>query len=148
MKKLLIYILIIIVLILSFSIGYILGKNTNISAIDNYEHPIDIEEKLCIQNSDIHNYTFCSEIAIKSWEKEIQKNLDLLKQVMKKEDYKYIEEMNNEWNKSAYSQINTINRFIVNKNGVIYQTEGKNNISNIKKQYAILLKNIYSTYTD
>lgn len=148
MKKLLIYILIIIVLILSFSIGYILGKNRNIPAIDKYEHPIDIEERLCIKNSDIYHYAFCSELATKSWENEIQENLNLLKQVMTKDDYKDIEKMTNNWNKSVHSQINTINRFIVNKDGIIYQTEGKNNISNIKKQYAILLKNIYYAYTE
>ena len=148
MNKLLIYIPIIIVLILSFSIGYILGKNTNISAVDKYEHPIDIEERLCIKNSDIYHYAFCSELATKSWENQIQENLNLLKQVMTKDDYEDIEKMTNDWNKSVHSQTNTINRFIVDKDGIIHQTEGKNNIANIKRQYAILLKDIYSTYTE
>ena len=65
---------------------------------------------------------------------------------MTKEDFKYIKNMNETWNKSLYNQQDIINRFISNKEGLIHQTDGQNNIVQLKRQYALLLKSIYYNY--
>ena len=54
--------------------------------------------------------------------------------------------MNETWNKSLYNQQDIINKFISTKEGLIHQTDGQNNIVQIKKQYALLLKSIYFNY--
>ena len=51
-----------------------------------YKHPIDIEEEQCINNSNVYDYSLCGEKAEKAWDREIQKNTELLKKVMTKED--------------------------------------------------------------
>ncbi len=113
---------------------------------EKYKHPIDIEEERCIANSHVYNLPICEEKAEKSWDKEIQKNLKLIQKVMSNEEFDYIRKMNDSWNKSAYDQIESINRFISSKDGIIHQTDGQNNIVLIKKQYALLLKSIYYNY--
>ena len=56
--------------------------------------------------------------------------------------------MHEQWKKSVNNEINVINRFISNKDGIIYQTEGSNNIAQLKKQYAILLQAVYFNYKE
>ena len=120
----------------------------NASFAVEYKHPIDIEEEKCIAKSHVYNYPICSQNAEKAWDKEIQKNLSLLKKTMSSDEYKYINEMNENWKKSVYNEISVINRFISNKDGIIYQTEGSNNIAQLKKQYALLLNSIYYNYKE
>jgi hypothetical protein len=172
MKKFLIIVLIIITFVCGFYIGYMfcfmkttkqivslnldnnnlrkeLGQSKQLifhKNIDDNKHPIDIEEEKCISDSHVYGFPDCSKDAEISWNNEIKKNLNLLKNKMPKDEYKYIDEMNNIWSKSVSYQIDVINRFISNKDGIIYQTEGNNDIVQLKKQYAILLKDIYSNY--
>ena len=113
-----------------------------------YKHPIDIEEQKCIASSHVYDYPLCSQKAEKAWDNEIQNNLKLLKEVMTDDEYKYIETMNENWKKSVHNEIDVINRFISNKDGIINQTTGCKHISNLKKQYALLLSSIYFTYTE
>ena len=113
-----------------------------------YKHPIDIEEQKCIASSHVYDYPACSQKAEKAWDNEIQNNLKLLKKVMTDDEYKYIETMNENWEKSVHNEIVVIDRFISDKDGIIYQTEGSNDISNLKKQYAMLLESIYFHYNE
>jgi|GEM_PF-6885206 len=107
------------------------------------KHQIDIEEEKCIAASHVYDYPACSQKAEKAWDNEIQKNLKLLKKVMTNDEYKAVEQMNEAWKKSVHSEIDVINRFISNKDGIIYQTEGSSDIAQLKKQYALLLQSIY-----
>ena len=136
----------------SFSLGFFVKKSVDDKKTigntlqEEYKHPIDIEEEQCINNSNIYDYSLCGEKAEKAWEREIQKNTELLQKVMTKEEFKYIKSMNETWNKSLYNQQDIINKFISTKEGLIHQTDGQNNIVQIKKQYALLLKSIYFNY--
>ena len=127
-------------------------EQNNVEDKDNdtseYKHPIDIEEKKCIESSHVYDYPDCSKKSEMAWDKEIQNNLKSLKKVMTNEEYQYIEKMNTDWEKSVYNEINVINRFISDKDGIINQTTGYSHISNLKKQYALLLSSIYFTYTE
>ena len=131
-----------------FALLLILLFSCNFSLAAEYKHPIDIEEEKCIASSHVYDYPLCSQKAEKAWDKEIQKNLKLLQKIMTKDEYKYIEIMNENWKKSVYNEIDVINRFISSKDGIIYQTEGSNNIAQLKKQYAILLQAVYYNYKE
>ena len=152
MKKLFITLIALLLLALSFSLGFFVKKSVDDKKTigntlqEEYKHPIDIEEEQCINNSNIYDYSLCGEKAEKAWEREIQKNTELLQKVMTKEEFKYIKSMNETWNKSLYNQQDIINKFISTKEGLIHQTDGQNNIVQIKKQYALLLKSIYFNY--
>ena len=71
-----------------------LKEENNIEPENQYKDQIDLEEENCISNTDIYDYPLCSQKAEKAWDNEIQKNLELLKKLMSKEDFKYIIEMN------------------------------------------------------
>ena len=174
MKKILIIVFILIIFVCGFCIGYsvcfmkitvqivsLSFDNNNLRKeleqskqlnfhknTEDNKHPIDIEEEKCISDSQVYDYPNCSKNAEISWNKEIKKNLNLLKNKMSNDEYRYINEMNEVWEKSVHNQMNVINRFISNQDGIIYQTEGNNDIVQLKKQYAILLKNIYSNYCE
>ncbi|MBQ9246345.1 hypothetical protein IJ182_08775 [bacterium] len=110
------------------------------------KHPIDIEEEKCIKKTHVYDYPICSQNAEKSWDEEIKNNLNLLQKIMPEDEYKSIVNMHEQWEKSVYNEIDVINRFISSKDGIIYKTEGSNDIVQLKKQYALLLKSIYSNY--
>lgn len=142
MKNLLIIISIIYFSLLSCAFGFNEKKHDNI----NIKHSIDIEEEKCIKSSHVYDYPLCSEKAEKAWDKEIQKHLEMLKKIMPNEEFIYINEMNKAWEKSVSKEIEVINRFISSKDGIIYQTDGNNQIRQIKKQYALLLQDLYYNY--
>ena len=152
MKTIFITLIALLLSALSFSLGFFVKKSVDDKKTigntlqEEYKHPIDIEEEQCINNSNIYDYSLCGEKAEKAWEREIQKNTELLQKVMTKEEFKYIKSMNETWNKSLYNQQDIINKFISTKEGLIHQTDGQNNIVQIKKQYALLLKSIYYNY--
>ena len=152
MKKFIITLISIFLLLSAFTMGFFVKKSIEDKKTigntiqEEYKHPIDIEEEQCINNSNVYDYSLCGEKAEKAWDREIQKNTELLQKVMTKEEFKYIKNMNETWNKSLYNQQDIINRFISNKEGLIHQTDGQNNIIQIKKQYALLLKSIYYNY--
>ena len=151
MKKIFfIYILILFIISSLFGYcGYKLGllnkqKDQNISNLSK----IELEEKKCIENSHVYNYFFCVEKSEKAWDNEIRKTIISLKEVMSEEEYNQVIKMHKEWEKSVITQTHVINRFISQKDGLIYQTIGINHISNLKKEYAQLLKSIYFNYLD
>ncbi len=161
MKKILVILLIFLLSSISFYYGTLYERNKtnkNISqkeaisdtssTIKENKHKIDIEEERCIAESDVYDYPICSHNSEKAWNNEIKKNLNLLKKVMSDDEYEYINKMNEEWEKSVNSETETINKFISNKDGIIYQTEGSDDISNLKKQYALLLNNLYYHYKE
>jgi len=136
--------------IISLCCFALFNMQANAQTMKNQEqtHSIDIEEQKCIQNSNIYNYPLCSRKAEKAWDEEISKNLKLLKESLPKEEYKYITKMNEKWEKSVKAQIAVINKFISGKDGIIYQTAGSSHISDLKKEYALFLKAVYTNYTE
>lgn len=107
---------------------------------------IDEEEKKCLENTSVYEYPSCTQKAETKWDEEIIKNLEALKKVMNKDDYKYIEDMNKFWSKTVEKQIKVIDKFVFQKDGIIYQTSGIDSILQLKKQYAMFLRGIYFDY--
>ena len=54
--------------------------------------------------------------------------------------------MDKSWNETIQLEIKAVNKLIYNKDGKIYQTVARNNISELKKSYAMFLNSIYSNY--
>ena len=125
--------------------------NLIVSAIPNEEetkHPIDIEEEKCINSKNPYLYSDCAKQSEISWNMEIEKYLKHINQIMDSDNIKIITESQLNWEKSAQSDKKMINKFISSRQGAINETLGFSYISEIKKQRAILLKNIYENYKE
>ena len=54
--------------------------------------------------------------------------------------------MHKSWSKTVEKQIKVIDKFVFQKDGIIYQTSGIDSILQLKKQYAMFLRGIYFDY--
>ena len=115
---------------------------------EEYKHPIDIELEKCVESTNPYLYSDCAIENEKAWDKEIQKQLKNLKDIMNKDEYTIIINSQNDWNKSFNSSKIAINKFISERDGTVNQTLGFSSIANLKKQRALLLEQIYYSYTN
>jgi len=111
-----------------------------------FKHIIDKELSKCIESSNALDYPNCTYEAGEKWKQEINKNLNSLKKVMSESDYRLIEEGQQLWNQSAQKDSEIINKFISSKQGIINETIGTDNITNLYKDRALFLKDIYYYY--
>ena len=116
--------------------------------LEEYKHPIDIELEKCVESTHPYLYSDCAIENEKAWDKEIQKQLKNLKDIMNKDEYTIIINSQNDWNKSFNSSKIAINKFISKRDGTVNQTLGFSSIANLKKQRALLIEQIYYSYTN
>ena len=116
--------------------------------LSEYKHPIDIELEKCVESTHPYLYSDCTIENEKAWDKEIQKQLKNLKDIMNKDEYTIIINSQNDWNKSFNSSKIAINKFISKRDGTVNQTLGFSSIADLKKQRALLLEQIYKIYKD
>ncbi len=116
--------------------------------LEEYKHPIDIELEKCVESTHPYLYSDCAKENEKAWDKEVQKQLKNLKDIMNKDEYTVIINSQNDWNKSFNSSKIAINKFISECDGTVNQTLGFSSIANLKKQRALLLEQIYYSYTN
>ncbi len=176
MKKIFLVVIIVIISIACFCLGYLFNEkktseliisenNTNKQiqqseskeSIENvsdnkidseYKHPIDIEEEKCIEKTHPYMYSNCAKQSEQLWDKEINNQLKVLKQTMNENEYKIVTNSQEKWNEAFLSDEIMINKFISSRQGTINETLGFSSISDIKKQRALLLKNIYDNYKE
>lgn len=115
---------------------------------EQYKHPIDIEFDNCINSIHPYMYSDCAKQNAENWNNEIEKQLHSLKKIMKASEYKLIEKAQADWKKSITEDEQIINEFIINQQGQINETIGFSNLANLKKQRALFLKSIHSSYMD
>ena len=84
-------------------------------------HPIDKAEKDCIEKQDsTQAMNECTYKARDAWYKEIDKYINLLKNVTSKEDYNNILEAQNQWKKYQEAEFKAVS-ILINKQGTIHQ---------------------------
>ena len=123
----------------------------NINANKNekdYTHPIDIEEKNCISQTNSLFYYTCEEKAINAWNSDIEKQLRNIKKIMEKEDFEHINISQIEWEKSIKEDKIIINKFIIERKGLIHNTIGTALITELTKKRSLLLQEIYNNYKE
>lgn len=112
------------------------------------KHPIDIEEEKCIYSTHPYNYSDCAKQSSEQWKAEINKQLEYMKKTMTPNEFEVVDKSQLNWQKSFESDEKMINKFISQRQGAINETSGFSYISNINKQRALLLEQIYKNYSE
>ena len=130
-------------LILVLSIIFLLYGNSA------YTHVIDDVEAKCIANtSNTQEMNNCSKIAQKSWEKEIEKKLVLLKENLDKPSYKNLIKSQRFWQEYKNQEFSFIQKITNNKQGTMYLNVEQGLKTNILKQRALILQEYLETTND
>ena len=108
-------------------------------------HPIDKVERDCIAKVySTYDISHCSYKAMDMWFKEIDKYLGLLKTVTSEEEYSNILKAQKDWKKYQESEFVALS-IIMNKQGTMYQNVAVGNKTNVVKERALELKELYDT---
>lgn len=108
-------------------------------------HPIDKAERDCIAKVySTYDISQCSYKAMNMWFKEIDKYLGLLKTITTEEDYTNILKAQENWKKYQESEFVALS-IIMNKQGTMFQNVTVGNKTNIVKERALELKELYDT---
>lgn len=106
-------------------------------------HPIDKAERDCIaKNMTTAGMSNCSYIALDAWFKEIDKYVNLLKDVTSKDEYNNILEAQTQWKKYQEAEFKAVS-ILINKQGTIYQNILAGKECNLVKQRAHDVKSFY-----
>ena len=106
-------------------------------------HPIDKAERDCIAiNMTTAGMSNCSYIAMDAWFKEIDKYVNLLKDVTSKDEYNNILEAQTQWKKYQEAEFKAVS-ILINKQGTIYQNILSGEECGLVKQRAHDLKSFY-----
>ena len=108
-------------------------------------HPIDKAERDCIAKVySTYDISQCSYKAMNMWFKEIDKYLGLLKTITTEEDYTNILKAQENWKKYQESEFVALS-IIMNKQGTMFQNVAVGNKTNVVKERALELKELYDT---
>ena len=106
-------------------------------------HQIDKAERDCIaKNMTTAGMSNCSYIAMDAWFKEIDKYVNLLKDVTSKDEYNNILEAQTQWKKYQEAEFKAVS-ILINKQGTIYQNILAGKECNLVKQRAHDVKSFY-----
>ena len=106
-------------------------------------HPIDKAERDCIaKNMTTAGMSNCSYLAMDAWFKEIDKYVNLLKDVTSKDEYNNILEAQTQWKKYQEAEFKAVS-ILINKQGTIYQNILTGKERGLVKQRAHDLKSFY-----
>ncbi len=112
-------------------------------------HPIDKAEDACIaKTADTQVMNKCSDIAQKSWEKEIAKTLSELKMTLDKEIYESLLNSQKSWDIYRNNEFQAINKMLADKQETMYLNVSKGLKVDIVKQRALKLKEYLNTVND
>ena len=106
-------------------------------------HPIDKAERDCIAKLDsTQAMNECAYKAMDAWYKEIDKYINLLKNVTSKDEYNNILEAQTQWKKYQEAEFKAVS-ILINKQGTIYQNFIAGKECELVKQRAQDLKSFY-----
>ena len=107
-------------------------------------HPIDKAERDCIAKLDsTQAMNECAYKAMDAWYKEIDKYINLLKDVTSKDEYNNILEAQTQWKKYQEAEFKAVS-ILINKQGTIYQNILVGEDCGLIKQRAKDLKILYN----
>ena len=106
-------------------------------------HPIDKAERDCIEKQDsTQAMNECTYKARDAWYKEIDKYINLLKNVTSKEDYNNILEAQNQWKKYQEAEFEAVS-IISEKQGTMFQNTAAGLKTDLVKKRALDIKELY-----
>ena len=121
-------------------------QNDNLEEVKGLS-PIDKELKRCLEKNDTTvGMNKCVYQSMNSWNKEIEKYLDLIGQVVSEEDYNKILESQKLWEVFKESEFEIIS-FIMEKQGTMFQNSTIGMKGALIRQRALNLKELYDTLT-
>ena len=119
-------------------------SGVNIAAQNEQKFPIDKIEENCIsKKSSTQEMNECTFKAIDLWNKEIEKNLALLKNITSKEDFKKIQLSQKNWESYRDSEIQVY--YSIYPEGTMFQNVSAGFKRELIKQRAIELNSLYET---
>lgn len=109
-------------------------------------HPIEIEEQECMKKVDYTTAGMneCSDKAMNAWFKEIDKYMNLLKEITSEEEYANILKAQTKWKDYQEAEFVAIS-IIMNKQGTIFQNILSGEECGLVKQRALDLRSFYET---
>ncbi len=108
-------------------------------------HPIDKAMQDCMSKQDAtHEMNKCVYIAMDSWNKEIDKYLNLLKSITTEEDYNNILKAQKDWETYRDSEFEAVS-VIMEKQGTMFLNSTVGMKSALIKERALFLKEFYDT---
>lgn len=106
-------------------------------------HPIDKAERDCIEKQDsTQAMNECTYKARDAWYKEIDKYINLLKNVTSQEDYNNILEAQNQWKKYQEAEFEAVS-IISEKQGTMFQNTAAGLKTDLVKKRALDIKELY-----
>ncbi len=124
-----------------------LKKSANLdnTSSSNLKHVLDIKLEECMKKD---NYTTaamigCTDVLIDDWEKEIDNNINLLKQLLNSHQQQILLNSQDKWNDYKKVQWKLNKETLCAKTGTMYQTICIGNDMDIVKQRALELGSLY-----
>lgn len=122
--------------------NYTNNQNAAIEALD----PIDKIEQDCIsKTADTQEMNKCSQKAQQLWEKDINKNLAELKEILSAEDYKKLQLSQTSWENYIDKEYGFINSLTSYTQGTMYLNTKEGWRTEILKQRALTLRGYLNT---
>ena len=122
--------------------NYTNNQNTAIEVLD----PIDKIEQDCIsKTADTQEMNKCSQKAQQLWEKDINKNLAELKEILSAEDYKKLQLSQTSWENYIDKEYGFINSLTSYTQGTMYLNTKEGWRTEILKQRALTLRGYLNT---
>ena len=122
--------------------NYTNNQNTAIEVLD----PIDKIEQDCIsKTADTQEMNKCTQMAQQLWEKDINKNLAELKEILSAEDYKKLQLSQTSWENYIDKEYGFINSLTSYTQGTMYLNTKEGWRTEILKQRALTLRGYLNT---
>lgn len=122
--------------------NYTNNQNAAIEVLD----PIDKIEQDCIsKTADTQEMNKCTQIAQQLWEKDINKNLAELKEILSAEDYKKLQLSQTSWENYIDKEYGFINSLTSYTQGTMYLNTKEGWRTEILKQRALTLRGYLNT---
>ena len=122
--------------------NYTNNQNTAIEVLD----PIDKIEQDCIsKTADTQEINKCTQMAQQLWEKDINKNLAELKEILSAEDYKKLQLSQTSWENYIDKEYGFINSLTSYTQGTMYLNTKEGWRTEILKQRALTLRGYLNT---
>ena len=122
--------------------NYTNNQNAAIEVLD----PIDKIEQDCIsKTADTQEMNKCTQMAQQLWEKDINKNLAELKEILSAEDYKKLQLSQTSWENYIDKEYGFINSLTSYTQGTMYLNTKEGWRTEILKQRALTLRGYHNT---
>jgi uncharacterized protein YecT (DUF1311 family) len=127
---------------------FILPINAFGQDITSETHPIEIKRQKCHEdtaNQSTHGMLRCERIAAEDWDKELNRNYELLMATLKGDEKKLLKSSQLEWIAYRDKELGFSDKFYTDMEGTMWLVAAAGRRTNLIKQRALELKDYYDT---